>query len=108
MSSAITLLEVKEAIRNLSLGKAVGFDGVCAEYYRYGFDTVLPVVLTWYFEILFSIGYVLKSFNVSLITPIPKSSKQSRDPTDFRPISVSTSLSLIFEDLVRQKVCLIV
>ena len=106
LESAVTLLEVKAAMGGLSLGKSVGYDGVCAEMYRYGVDTALANVITWYFSELFSIGYMPKDFNVSLITPIPKTSNQSTDPADFRPISVSSSLSLIFEGVIRQRMCM--
>ncbi len=106
INSTVTLTEVKDAMGKLTLGKAVGFDGVCAELYRYGVETGLSVVITWYLDLLFSIGYIPSEFNISLITPIPKNRKHSRDPADFRPISVSSALSLIFEDVVRQKLVL--
>lgn len=104
LHSTVTLVEVETAIRSLSLGKSVGYDGVSAEMYYHGVDTALANVITWYFGELFSIGYIPKDFNVSLITPIPKSHQQSSDPADFRPISVSSSLSLIFESVIKTSI----
>lgn len=105
LRSKVTVSEIKEVIKDLSLGKSIGYDGVCAEMYVYGVDTALVNTIAWYLGELFSFGYIPKDFNVSMITPIPKSRKQSNDPADFRPIAVSTAFSMIFEGVVRRQMC---
>ena len=65
------------------------------------------IVLTWYFDKIFRFGVMPADFNISLITPIPKNNRQTIDPSEFRPISVSTTLSMIFEDIIGQNIILI-
>ena len=104
--STISVNEVKEAIQSLSIGKSVGYDNIPAEMYVYGKETSLVVLLAWVIAKMFALGYMPKDFNIALITPIAKTTKPTSDPGDFRPISVSTTLSLIFENIIRDKICL--
>ena len=106
MHSTITITDVREAINNLSTGKAVGFDSIPSEMFKAGVNTALSIVVTWLMDAMWSIGHITPSFNISLITPIPKPGKAHNDASDFRPISVSTSLATIFEEIVRQNICL--
>ena len=98
--SMISFVDMKQAIGNLSIGKSSGFDDLCAEMFKYGEKGPLVVILTWLFGEMFKLGYVPMDFNISLITPIPKKREISDNPADFRPISVSTTFALIFEDLI--------
>lgn len=104
--STISMGEVKEALGNLSLGKSVGYDKIPAEMYFFGKETSLVVLLTWIIDSMFSSGYIPEDFNIALIRPIVKSDKPTSDPADFRPISVSTTLSLVFENIIRSKISL--
>jgi hypothetical protein len=103
-NSIIDLLDVEVAVKNLAPNKAIGYDGIGSEFYKNGEKTALILVIKWIFDQMFSYGIIPSEFNVSVITPIPKKKGYSNNPADYRPISVSTTLSLIFEDLVRQKI----
>ena len=104
--STISVEEVKEALDNLSLGKSIGYDKIPAEMYFFGKETSLIVLLTWIMDSMFGSGYISEDFNIALITPIVKSDKPTNDPPDFRPISVSTTISLVFENIIRSKISL--
>ncbi len=47
-------------------------------------------------------GYLPDAFNTSVLVPIPKKQGTS-SPGDYRPISVSTALSTVFESLLLMK-----
>ena len=47
MHSTITITDVREAINNLSTGKAVGFDSIPSEMFKAGVNTALSIVVTW-------------------------------------------------------------
>jgi hypothetical protein len=44
-------------------------------------------------------NYTPSNFNISLVTPIPKKG-DLKEPSDFRPISVSTAYAMIYERLL--------
>ncbi|CAF1095476.1 unnamed protein product [Brachionus calyciflorus] len=52
--------------------------------------------------ITISYGYLPNDFNRSLVTPIPKKGPLN-GPSDFRPISVSSAFSIIFESFLLSK-----
>ena len=47
-------------------------------------------------------GYTPENFNIALVTPIPKKGVMEK-PSDYRPISVSTTFALLFESLILEK-----
>ena len=47
-------------------------------------------------------GYIPEGFSTSILTPIPKKNELSK-PADFRPISISSSITKIFECLILRK-----
>ena len=106
LEATVSVLDVRKALSGLSLGKAVGYDGICAEMYRYGEETALSILLTWLLEWMFKLGFIPKGMNISMITPIPKGNKASKDPSDFRPISVSTTFAIVFESVTKSMISL--
>ena len=57
-------------------------------------------ILTTTFNLMLKFGYCPSDFNKSLVTPIPKKGNEQLQPSDFRPISVSNTFSIIFEKLI--------
>jgi hypothetical protein len=51
-------------------------------------------------------GHVLEEFNTSLVTPIPKKGAL-KQPSDYRPISVSSTFALLFEALLLKKLTIL-
>ena len=70
------------------------------KYVRNGY--ILSLLLTLFNDII-KYGLKLENFNVSVITPIPKQKKVSRDPSDYRPISVSSIFCTVYEKLIYLK-----
>lgn len=94
--------DICSVIKNLSKKKSPGDDGIVNEFFIYGVNVNLIFILKWFFNMSVSIGYLPDEFNVALVTPIPKKGKTD-STKDFRPISVSTSLSIIFESILLDK-----
>ena len=53
------------------------------------------------FNYMYKTGYTPCNFNISLVTPIPKKG-ELYTPSDYRPISVSTTYAMIYERLLLQ------
>ena len=102
LGNAFTYESVDSAIDNLKIGKASGYDGICNEFIKYGKCFNLISVLCFFFNAAYKTGILPDSFNTSVLIPIPKSDKISA-PGDYRPISLSTSFSTMFETLCLSK-----
>ena len=92
----ITNEEIDKCIESLELGKAPGPDGISNEQLKYGKCDELTSLLRWFISGILNSGYVPAGFNTAVVTPIPKKGVM-KTATDFRPISVSSPLAMIFE-----------
>ena len=92
--------QVADAIGRLKKGKAAGHDGICNEMLLYARSTHLVTCLTWLFWAIVSSGILPNDFNIAIVVPIPKSKVVQRQPKDFRPISISSSLATLLEMLI--------
>ena len=75
-----------------------GVDGISTEHLKYGINTVLTNILSHLFTICAQFGVIPDSFAKGILIPILK--KPNSDPTDpgnYRPITVSVTLSKLFE-----------
>ncbi len=97
-------LDVEEAIKLLKTNKSSGVDYVCAEMIKSCSNSILINNLVKIFNIIVKYGLKVNSINVSLITPIPKKNNATDNPDDYRPISVSTSFALLYEQLILGKI----
>lgn len=107
MDSFFTEDDIVRAIKELSSNKACGVDFICAEMIKVGNSPALLKLLNWIFNGMLIYGIIPNGFNISAITPIPKEKTLSHDPSCYRPISVSTIMALLYENLVRSKISLI-
>lgn len=94
-----TTLEVELVLSGLSTGKAHGVDNVTHEMLKYGATPTLVKALRWLNNSIVTTGHMPANFNISTIKPIPKKGP-NKEPSDFRPISVSTSFAAVFESLI--------
>ena len=92
-----------DSVKTLKNGKAFGHDNVSAELMKNAKDIRLFSILLCMFNDTVIHGLSLSEFNVSLITPIPKQKNASRDPSDYRPISVSSTFCTVYEKLLYAK-----
>ena len=89
-------------INKLKCGKSIGVDYVSNEMLKYGMCDDLIRALTDTYNTIIKYGYTPNDFNTSLVTPIPKKGNNLTTPSDFRPISVSTSFAIVFEKLINE------
>ncbi len=102
--TTLTEVEVESTINKLKLGKSIGADFVSNEMLKYGSCKDLVRIMTEIYNIMLKFGYTPIDFNTSLVTPIPKKDNNQSTPTDFRPISVSTTFAIVFEKLILGKI----
>ncbi|CAF1080507.1 unnamed protein product, partial [Brachionus calyciflorus] len=94
--------DIKTSINLLKKGKSIGFDNVSNELLFYGNNEKIRLILSCIFNTMIKYGYTPDNFNVDLATPIPKKG-QMKEPSDLRPISVSTSYANLFQSLLLKK-----
>ena len=113
----ITYLEIKEEnfnfnfrnvdiadwVAKLKSNKASGNDSLSNEMLKFGACPALFEVLRVFYSYILNVGYVPPLFNCAVIKPIPKKGKIN-EPSDYRPISISSVLSSLFEFLLLSKI----
>ena len=70
---------------------------------KFGLCPALCELLRIFFSALVNFGYVPPNFNCAVIKHIPKKGKLT-NPADYRPISISSVLSSLFEFLILEKI----
>ena len=100
LSAEVTRSEVEKAVASLKCGKTHGHDGVANEMLIHSGSSVLFECLAWMYESILTSGLLPTDFNISVVCPIPKAKVVQSSPGDFRPISVSSSLAIVFEALL--------
>ena len=94
---------IERILKNLKIGKAIGVDFLSNEMFKYGACNNLILLLKIIFNTMIRTGHIPNDFNISLVTPIPKKDAPL-SPSESRPISVSTSIALIYEALIKDKI----
>ena len=96
----ITVEMVEKAAKSLSLGKAVGYDGIPGEVYKYA-PRLLFILLSILFRFFISHSFIPNILMTVLLIPLLKSI--TKDPTvksNYRPIAISTQASKILEMVI--------
>lgn len=89
---------IKNIISNLPNGKSTGFAETNYEMYKYGPIDQLAEILSIIFEKMLKYNVIPYLFNIGKITPVIKNANESNsDINKIRPITISDSLSNIFE-----------
>ena len=73
---------------------------------KFGLCPSLCNILRFFYKIMFKTGYIPFNFNCAIIKPIPKKGKIS-SPSDYRPISISSVFSSLFEFILLEKIGII-
>ena len=94
--------EINDVITKLKSDKSAGNDFITNEMVKYGNSELLIKILKCIFNSMIKYGHTPDDFNISMVTPIPKKG-ENKTPSDFRPISVSTTYALIYETLLLEK-----
>jgi hypothetical protein len=94
--------QVAEIISSLPRGKAVGPDLLSYEHLSFGPLAAISKKLASLFNAILSLTYIPNVFCLSYVIPIPKSgsSIDLSSPSNYRGISLSSSLSKVFEKVL--------
>jgi hypothetical protein len=95
---------IESCLKKLKNNKAVGDDNICNEMLKYAKCNKLTIFLKNVFKDIINNGLSLENFNISLISPIEKKDSNNSNPEDFRPISVSTVFSNIYEMIILKQI----
>ena len=89
--------EVRNAAKQLKLGKSAGHDHIEAEHIRYSDDRLFSL-LSLLFNCMIIHNYLPSAFMETIIVPIVKDKKESiTDCNNYRPIALTTLFSKLFE-----------
>ncbi len=103
VSETFSYTDVDNAISKLKNGKSPGNDFLINEMFSYGKCVNLILLLKVVFNSMVRFGHTPENFNIAMVKPIPKKGELN-SLSDYRPISVSSVLALLYEDLIRDKI----
>lgn len=94
-----TVHEVGEIIQSLKNTKAPGFDNIRAELLKQIKDDVAPLISNLINKIM-DTGECPRHFKVAIVRPLHKSGSKN-DVNNYRPISLISNLSKVFEKVIK-------
>jgi hypothetical protein len=94
--------EIRNIIKKLKNGKAPGCDGVPNILLK-NIPRRAAVFLTYIFNSCLKLCYFPKQWRHATVIPIPKPGKDHSDPSNYRPISLLSSISKIFERIILKR-----
>ena len=95
----IDINEIIHAVKNSKNKKSCGFDGIKNEYIKSAIDTLAPILLKIFNDIMHTGLYPWKK---SIICPIFKKGDNC-DPRNYRGISLTSSLSKLFNTILNNR-----
>ncbi len=94
INEGITTDEVRYAVRNAGMGKAVGDDDIPTEVLN---NETCIIYLQQLFNICFTSGEIPESWTRGIINPIPKKLKEDqRNPQNYRGITITSSVYKLY------------
>lgn len=97
------LRDLKKTIGDLNCKKSPGFDKISNKMLLELPETILRVML-YIFNAILRLAYFPRVWKVSLITLIPKPGKDHTKAESYRPISLLSNVSKLFEKLLTAKI----
>jgi Reverse transcriptase (RNA-dependent DNA polymerase) len=93
---------IKKIIKNLKNSKTPGFDNIPKILLK-NLSRKALVFLTYIFNSCVKLSYFPKSWKHANVIPVPKPGKDPSNPSSYRPISLLSSISKIFESVVLKR-----
>ena len=100
-SYRVTTAQVKKCIKRQKSRRAVGLDGLSMKLIK-RYQNLLAGPLTVLFNRILESNEIPNDWKLTRLTPVPKN-KFPKDHTEYRPISIISSLPAIFEALVAKQ-----
>lgn len=100
----ITLKEIQKAVKCLSNNKSSGIDLIVNEHIKYTFD--LPNMHELYvklFNLVFDTGILPEAWLVGKIIPIYKQKGKTKDPSNYRPITLLSCMGKLFTSVINNR-----
>ena len=97
----ITEKEVKDALRKLKLGKAVGIDNLSGEMLR----CATPIIKTWLtslFNIILLKGIYPQQWCIGIITSLHKNG-DTHDPNNYRGLTITSCLGKVYNSVLTKR-----
>ncbi|KAK3087363.1 hypothetical protein FSP39_005046 [Pinctada imbricata] len=94
--------EVSAAIRSLNKNKAPDAYGITAEHIHIAEDVLLPHITTCINKII-EMGAMPEHLKEGVLTPVLKKGKDKRLPSNYRGITVTTTVSKILEHTLQER-----
>jgi hypothetical protein len=94
--------EIRNVMRGLRNGEAVGYDDINNSLLK-NLSCKALVFLTFLFNGCLKLSYFPSKWKHSKVIPIPKPNKDHSDPSNFRPISLLSSISKVFERVLLKR-----
>ena len=101
-SNLVSPRELKKIIKNLKNSKAPGFDCI-SNFLLKNLSRKALVYLTYIFNSCFKLSYFPKVWKHAIVIPIPKPGKDLSNPSSYRPISLLSTISKIFERTILKR-----
>ena len=102
INKVITFRELNNIIQKLNIKKAAGPDEI-APFMLKNLDNIVLRHLLKVFNNIFESGEYPKEWNIGTIIPIPKTQKNILEPKEFRPISLTSVIGKIFENIMNTR-----
>ena len=97
----VSKADIKWTLKNIPNGKSRGYAGAQNEMFKYCISDEMIMLLKIIFEKMINYAITPQLFNVGVIKPLVKdTSKDSGDPNNIRPITISDSMANIYEKII--------
>ena len=101
LDESITETEIRQAIKNLKVGKANGIDEISAEYLKCAENVIVPFLCKFYNK-LFDFCYFPVEWSKSIIIPLFKRGDE-QNPDNYRGISLLSIVSKVFTSILNKR-----
>ena len=94
--------EIEEILRKKSNKSSGGQDGITYKKLKQGGKNMFKFLATL-FTLIFATGYFPESWKIAHVTMLPKPGKDPKKAASYRPISLTSCLSKLYESIIRLK-----
>ena len=101
LGTYLKLSEIINAINDLNINKAIGYDRISPYFLRIG-STILAPYIQVFIDYCFTNGIFPENGTTAKVVPIFKKGKRD-NPTNYRPISILTCFAKIFERIIYKR-----